>query len=172
MGQVTLSSDPFFEIKQALKSLHYDRGRRLPREKLSRIYKDSEYRYKIKKQSRIRRQELMRSDARFYELFNWIANLQERTIEAKLVKNRKQFAKLIGTTEQSLKHWKNFNRGCGGHFPSDKALRNLLRIEVILQAKIEVTKVKVNIKSKRFPSSRIRIPRLKGRRRLKANYSY
>lgn len=172
MGQVTLSADPFFEIKQLLKNLHYDRERRLPLEKLSNSNKNAEYRYRLKRQSRLNRQELMRSDSRFYEIFNWIADLQKRAIESGFVKNRKQFAKLIGTTEQSLKHWKNFNRGCGGHFPSDKALRNLLRVEVILQAKVEITKTRVNIKSKKFPNSRIRMPKLRGRKRLQATVLY
>lgn len=172
MAQVNLLVDQFYEVKKLLKDLHYGKARQLPKIKRVRASHDSEYRYRLKKQARLQRQELMRSDPRFYELFNWISDLQKRTIDSGLVKNSTQFAQLIGTTEQSLKHWRNFNKGCGGHFPSDKAFRQLLRIEIILQAKVEVTRSKANIKSKKFPNSRIRIPKLKGRNRLQANYLY
>lgn len=161
--QVTLTTDKFFEIKQLLKSLHYDQNRRFKSKPSS-----ANHRYIRQRKSRIARQELMRSDPRFYEFFNWIFDLQKRTLEAGLIKHKFQFAGLIGTTPQTLKHWRNFNKGCGGHFPSDKAFRKLMRIEVMLQAKVETTHSKANVKTKKFPRSRIGIPTLKGRRRLAA----
>lgn len=169
LKEINLQSDRFFVIKKLLKDLHYDKSRRLSKAKINAANKDSQYRYRLKKQSRLQRQELMRSDPRFYEFFNWIIDLYERCKKADLVKNRPQFAKLVKVEDQTVKLWFYFKSGCGGHFPSDRAFKNLLRIEVILQSKVEVIRSKANIKSKKFPNSRIKIPRLRKRKQVSLN---
>ena len=165
--QIVLAVDKFFEIRQALKGLHYDRTRRTGLKPVN-----SSHRYKIKKRGRLEKQQLMAGDKRCSEFFNWIFSLREKALEKGLIKTDEDFARLLNTTTQSIKHWRNYNRGCGGHFPSDKAFKALCRLEVILLAEFKVTR-NVNIKNKKFPKSRIKIiNKIRGRKRLQAGTSY
>jgi hypothetical protein len=161
MAQTTILADKFYEIRKLMIDLKYrtNRTNSVP-------IQSKEHLYLRQKRRRLEKQALMRSDPRFAEFFAWVFSLQKR-----LGATDKQFATLCEVSTQTLKLWRNYNKGCGGTFPSTKTFRILMRLEVVCQARIKVKKNETNIKNKRFPKSRVKIPTL-GRKRLQANVPY
>lgn len=169
MSQVTITIDRFFELKQLMKKTLGKRISEAMRNKSRTRIRYLTPFYEREKISRLARRDMMKADPRFAELFAWIFDLEKRLKEAGLVKNQHDFARMCGTTYDSIKHWRNYNGNSGGRFPSDRAFKNLARLETMLQAKIEITHSKTNVKSKKFPKSRIKIP---GRKQISVQNQY
>lgn len=166
MSTILILSNKFHKAQKMLNELEYTHARNGPRNSRGVLTKDpkvvpfrnSHHRYIRKKQGRIARQKLMASEPLFIEVFAWIFDLQKR-----LKLNDQKFAKILGLTFQVIKLWRNYNRGCGGHFPSKRSFKKLIQLEKMASAEIIEIKNRSNIVSKINPGKKIKVPRLKRR---------
>jgi hypothetical protein len=159
MAKTIILVDKFYAIRKLLKDTCKAK-KAIRRSKIQ----NSNHLYIRQRQGRVARQVLMKSDPRFAEFFAWVFSLQKR-----LKASDKQFGKLCGVSAQTIKLWRNFDSGCGGYFPSEKTFKVLLRLEIVSLAKVKIIKREINVKNKKFPKSKVQIPRLK---RLQANIPY
>lgn len=111
---------------------------------ISRKGVDSHQLYLRKKNSRLRRRDLLAKDEEAQKFFEWIWSIQR-----KLQWNNVKFAREVGVTLQTLKLWRNSH----GHYPSQKSLKKLLELD-LYASKVETRKIVLGITTTKLIVSR------------------